>query len=44
MLGHEGIGVVEALGPGCTALKAGDVVGWGYVNSVRTPPAARGAF
>ncbi|KAI1410872.1 GroES-like protein [Hypoxylon sp. FL1857] len=30
VLGHEGVGVVEATGPGCTYLKKGDRVGWGY--------------
>ena len=29
-LGHEGVGVVEALGPDCKLLKKGDRVGWGY--------------
>ena len=29
-LGHEGIGVVEATGPGARYLKKGDRVGWGY--------------
>lgn len=31
-LGHEGVGVVEALGPDCKFLKKGDRVGWGYVH------------
>ncbi|KAI0838869.1 GroES-like protein [Hypoxylon sp. FL0890] len=30
VLGHEGVGVVEATGPGCTYLKKGDRIGWGY--------------
>ncbi|KUI73611.1 Alcohol dehydrogenase [Cytospora mali] len=30
VLGHEGVGVVEALGPNCKLLKKGDRVGWGY--------------
>ncbi|KAI1376910.1 GroES-like protein [Hypoxylon crocopeplum] len=30
VLGHEGVGVVEATGPGCKILKKGDRVGWGY--------------
>ena len=30
VLGHEGVGVVEALGPDCHLLKKGDRVGWGY--------------
>ncbi|KAK4552400.1 hypothetical protein LTR86_010414 [Recurvomyces mirabilis] len=29
-LGHEGVGVVEQLGPECTRLQKGDRVGWGY--------------
>lgn len=29
-LGHEGVGVVEELGPDCHRLKKGDRVGWGY--------------
>ncbi|KAI1073976.1 GroES-like protein [Whalleya microplaca] len=30
VLGHEGVGVVEELGPACKLLKKGDRVGWGY--------------
>lgn len=30
VLGHEGIGIVEATGPDCRYLKKGDRVGWGY--------------
>jgi D-arabinose 1-dehydrogenase-like Zn-dependent alcohol dehydrogenase len=30
VLGHEGVGVVEALGPDCKLLRKGDRVGWGY--------------
>ena len=30
VLGHEGVGVVEAAGPECHTLKKGDHVGWGY--------------
>ncbi|KAI1764335.1 GroES-like protein [Hypoxylon sp. FL1150] len=30
VLGHEGCGVVEAVGPECKRLKKGDRVGWGY--------------
>lgn len=30
VLGHEGVGVVEALGPDCRSLHKGDRVGWGY--------------
>ncbi|KAL1673582.1 chaperonin 10-like protein [Schizophyllum commune] len=32
VLGHEGVGVVESVGPNCHDLKAGDRVGWGYVH------------
>jgi D-arabinose 1-dehydrogenase-like Zn-dependent alcohol dehydrogenase len=31
VLGHEGVGVVDATGPGVKSLKKGDRVGWGYV-------------
>ena len=30
VLGHEGVGIVEAIGPACHSLKLGDRVGWGY--------------
>ncbi|KAL4904015.1 hypothetical protein BDW74DRAFT_154978 [Aspergillus multicolor] len=30
VLGHEGVGIVESLGPNTTHLKKGDRVGWGY--------------
>ncbi|PVH94920.1 GroES-like protein [Periconia macrospinosa] len=30
VLGHEGVGIVEALGPEVKHLKVGDRVGWGY--------------
>lgn len=30
VLGHEGVGVVEKLGPNTKSLKVGDRVGWGY--------------
>lgn len=30
VLGHEGVGVVEAVGPDAKFLKKGDRVGWGY--------------
>lgn len=33
VLGHEPVGVVEELGPDCTKLKKGDVVGWGYLHN-----------
>ncbi|KAI0100951.1 GroES-like protein [Nemania sp. FL0031] len=29
-LGHEGVGVVEKIGPDCKTLKPGDRIGWGY--------------
>lgn len=32
-LGHEGVGIVEELGPGATFLKKGDRVGWGYEHN-----------
>ncbi|TRM64903.1 chaperonin 10-like protein [Schizophyllum amplum] len=32
VLGHEGVGVVESVGPDCNDLKPGDRVGWGYVQ------------
>jgi D-arabinose 1-dehydrogenase-like Zn-dependent alcohol dehydrogenase len=31
-LGHEGVGVVDALGPNVKNLKKGDRVGWGYIH------------
>ncbi|KZZ92879.1 Alcohol dehydrogenase superfamily, zinc-type [Moelleriella libera RCEF 2490] len=30
VLGHEGVGVIERVGPAVRSLKAGDRVGWGY--------------
>lgn len=30
VLGHEGVGIVEAVGPDVKVLKKGDRVGWGY--------------
>lgn len=32
VLGHEGVGVVERVGPDVKKLKQGDRVGWGYEN------------
>lgn len=32
VLGHEGVGVVESVGPEVKYLKQGDRVGWGYEN------------
>ncbi|PSK58674.1 NADP-dependent alcohol dehydrogenase-like protein 2 [Elsinoe australis] len=32
-LGHEGVGVVQSVGPDVKHLKAGDRVGWGYEHS-----------
>lgn len=32
-LGHEGVGIVEDVGPGVTHLKKGDRVGWGYFHN-----------
>ncbi|KAF2097724.1 GroES-like protein [Rhizodiscina lignyota] len=32
-LGHEGAGVVEAIGPDVKSLKKGDRVGWGYLQN-----------
>ncbi|POS74091.1 hypothetical protein DHEL01_v207509 [Diaporthe helianthi] len=32
-LGHEGVGLVQELGPGVTNLKVGDRVGWGWLHS-----------
>lgn len=31
-LGHEGVGIVEELGPHAKVLKVGDRVGWGYMH------------
>jgi D-arabinose 1-dehydrogenase-like Zn-dependent alcohol dehydrogenase len=33
-LGHEGVGVVEAVGSSCTTRKVGEIVGWGYIHKV----------
>lgn len=32
VLGHEGIGLVEAVGPDVTSVKVGDRVGFGWVH------------
>lgn len=32
-LGHEGVGVVEEIGPAVTSLEIGDRVGWGWLHS-----------
>ncbi len=41
-LGHEGVGIVEAVGSDVTTLKVGDVAGAGFqrysCGDVRTPP------
>ncbi|GAD99986.1 alcohol dehydrogenase [Paecilomyces variotii No. 5] len=34
VLGHEGIGIVRALGPGVTSVSVGDRVGFGYTHKV----------
>ncbi|KAE8379557.1 chaperonin 10-like protein [Aspergillus bertholletiae] len=36
VLGHEGIGIIKALGPGVAAVKVGDRVGFGYTHSICT--------
>ena len=33
VLGHEGVGIVEELGPDAKYLKKGDRVGWGYEHN-----------
>ncbi|MCJ1322624.1 hypothetical protein MMC15_007973 [Xylographa vitiligo] len=33
VLGHEGVGIVQAVGPEVSVLKVGDRVGWGYNHS-----------
>lgn len=33
-LGHEGVGIVKAVGPEVKTFKIGDRAGWGYVNEV----------
>ncbi|KAF8250939.1 GroES-like protein [Wilcoxina mikolae CBS 423.85] len=32
VLGHEGVGIVEAVGSSCTERKVGEIVGWGYIH------------
>ncbi|KAI5892238.1 GroES-like protein [Schizophyllum commune H4-8] len=32
VLGHEGVGLVEQVGPSCTMFKPGDRVGWSYMQ------------
>lgn len=34
VLGHEGIGIVKALGVGVTSVKVGDRVGFGYTHRI----------
>lgn len=34
VLGHEGIGIVKAVGPGATSARVGDRVGFGYTHSI----------
>lgn len=34
VLGHEGVGIVKALGPGVGSVKVGDRVGFGYTHSI----------
>ncbi|KAF2008163.1 GroES-like protein [Amniculicola lignicola CBS 123094] len=31
-LGHEGVGIIESVGPSVKKLKVGDRVGWGYIH------------
>ncbi|KAF8851085.1 GroES-like protein [Acephala macrosclerotiorum] len=33
-LGHEGVGIVKAIGPDVKSFKVGDRAGWGYMNEV----------
>lgn len=37
VLGHEGVGKIEAVGSGVNDFKKGDRVGWGYVHNVFFP-------
>lgn len=34
VLGHEGVGIIKAVGPGVTSVKVGDRVGFGYTHSI----------
>ncbi|KAH8432959.1 uncharacterized protein LDX57_010594 [Aspergillus melleus] len=34
VLGHEGIGIIKAVGPGVKTVKVGDRVGYGYIHKV----------
>ncbi|KAF5346973.1 hypothetical protein D9758_010126 [Tetrapyrgos nigripes] len=34
VLGHEGVGIVQAVGSGCKNVKVGDRVGWGGTNTL----------
>ncbi|PWY93687.1 GroES-like protein [Aspergillus sclerotioniger CBS 115572] len=36
VLGHEGIGIIRALGPGVQTVKIGDRVGFGFIHSICT--------
>jgi alcohol dehydrogenase (NADP+) len=33
-LGHEGVGIIERIGPAVTTLDVGQRVGWGWLHSV----------
>ncbi|KAJ7187873.1 chaperonin 10-like protein [Mycena filopes] len=46
VLGHEGVGTVETVGPAVVELKKGDVVGWGYTHKAcgRCPQVYGGSF
>lgn len=45
VLGHEGVGVIEKVGPACKTLKQGQRVGWGYEHNScgHCQPCLRGA-
>ncbi|KAK1148030.1 hypothetical protein N8T08_010663 [Aspergillus melleus] len=34
VLGHEGIGIIKAVGPGVNTFKVGDRVGYGYIHKI----------